>query len=117
MIPLLVALLLAQQAVTGTATVKIRPKIVITSPLALPEAYEGTPYSYQFTATGGKPPYVWTATQCVKLYPDGTTGNCASATAGLNVPSGLTLGPDGKLYGTPNESGEFSISVSVSDTK
>src|SRR5262249_40800974 len=56
-----------------------------------------TPYTGQFTATGGTPPYSW------------------SVTPGF-LPSGLGLdSPTGILSGTPTQSGQFTFAVAVTD--
>ncbi len=58
-----------------------------------------TPYSFQFTATGGYLPLSWTVT------------------AGT-LPPGLTLNPDGTLTGTPTKASStpFAFTVTVSDS-
>ncbi len=53
-------------------------------------------YSGTFTATGGTPPYSWTAT---------------------GVPDGMGLSSAGILGGTPKAAGKASISVKVTDSK
>ena len=67
----------------------------ITSPAALPNACQGQAYSSPFQATGGTPPYRWTIE---------------------TLPLGLTLDEaTGTLAGTPSESGDFQLVVSVDD--
>jgi hypothetical protein len=63
---------------------------------ALPPAFLGTFYSSELTATGGVPPYAW------------------SAPGGL--PPGLSLMPDGTLSGTPTEWAIWEFPLRVSDT-
>src|SRR6185295_14043992 len=75
--------------------------IVIATPLllttaSLPDATAGSPYSQALTATGGTPPYLW------------------SALSGL--PPGLTLAASGIISGTPTASGPFSITLRVTDS-
>lgn len=62
----------------------------------LPGAQVGVPFAYALGASGGTPPYSWTAT------------------AGL--PSGLTLGSSGVLQGTPSVAGSYNIVVTVTDS-
>jgi large repetitive protein len=64
-----------------------------TSPLAA--GTTGSPYSLQFTASGGSAPYTWTAT---------------------SLPSWLTLSASGLLQGTPPNAGSFNFSVTVTDS-
>lgn len=61
----------------------------------LPEAKVGEVYSAQFMAKGGTPPYSY-------------------RTASV-LPQGLVLGATGLLTGTPTESGQFALVVSVTD--
>jgi len=62
----------------------------------LPDGQVGAPYSAQFSAGSGKPPYTW---------------------RGTNLPDGLGLDPTtGLLSGTPKTPGRFSFSVSVIDS-
>ncbi len=70
--------------------------LVITSKSPLPQGEDGTPYSFQFVATGGTQPYGW------------------MITAGA-LPKGLSLGSDGLLSGTPDDHGDFTFSVRVVD--
>jgi hypothetical protein len=53
--------------------------------LSLPEAFEGTPYSFQLQATGGTPPYKWTMLTAIP--------------SGLNI--GLTFSAEGLMSGSP----------------
>jgi len=59
-----------------------------------PPGLVGVPYSYQFTATGGWPPYKFTK----------QVGE---------FPPGLTLTDSGLISGTPTQSGEFSFWMDV----
>ncbi len=61
----------------------------------LPAGQLGAPYSAQFNATGGTPPFTWTAT---------------------GVPAGLIFSNAGLLSGTPTASGTFTIAVTVTDS-
>ena len=61
---------------------------------ALPKGYQCNPYSFQLSATGGKPPYIWKAT--------GQPSTMAMSSGGiLSAPVGLV--------------GSWSIQVTVSD--
>jgi large repetitive protein len=63
---------------------------------ALPEAFVGTAYSYQLTATGGVLPYTWTGT--------GT------------LPLGVAL-VNGALTGTPTATGTSTLGFTVTDAQ
>lgn len=68
--------------------------IATTSPL--PAATVGAAYSVTFAASGGTPPYQWSATQ--------------------GLPTGLTLSPGGVLSGKPTSPGTFNqLSIQVTD--
>lgn len=69
-------------------------KIASKSPL--PDAEEGTPYSFQFKAIGGVQPYGWMV----------LSGN---------LPPGLSLAFDGLLSGTPSGHGPYDFKVRVVD--
>jgi hypothetical protein len=71
----------------------VDPKLTITS-LTPPKATQGQSYSFQFTATGGSTPYLWSAT---------------------GLPDGLVLSPEGILSGVPTLSGSYSVVVTVKD--
>ncbi len=62
----------------------------------LADGTEDQAYSHTFTATGGTPPYSFSLA-------DG------------NLPTGLSLTPNGELSGTPTESGTFSFTIEVAD--
>jgi hypothetical protein len=70
------------------------PTISTTPP---PTAIVGTPFSFQFTASGGLAPLVWSET-----------------TVGQPLPN-LGVGLDGVLSGTPSGAGIFPITVNVID--
>ena len=67
------------------------PQITTTS---LPGAVVNGAYQLSLTATGGLPPYQWTAT---------------------GLPESLAISASGILSGTPREIGVFPVSISVSD--
>jgi hypothetical protein len=75
----------------------IFPAIVV-SPSSLPAGQVGTPYSQTITATGGT-----------------GTGFTFSVTGG-SLPPGLTLTPGGLLSGTPTTAGNFSFTVTATDS-
>jgi hypothetical protein len=62
---------------------------------ALPGGVVGDRYDHALQASGGIPPYQWSATG--------------------ELPPGLTLSEDGLLSGTPSAAGSWSIAVRVSD--
>jgi hypothetical protein len=69
--------------------------LTITTTSPLPGGTVGVPYSQLLQATGGTPPYTWTAT---------------------GVPAGLTLSSNGTLSGTPTATGTSGIVVTVTDS-
>ena len=69
--------------------------IAITSPSVIPvQGIYGSPYSYQFEASGGGAAKTWSAT---------------------GLPSGLTMSTTGLLSGTLNAAGSYLITVTVTD--
>lgn len=64
---------------------------------SLPDATQGSAYSHQLVASGGRSPYTWTQVS-------GT------------LPPGITLSSTGILSGSPSTTGPFSFSVEVSDS-
>lgn len=64
---------------------------------ALPGAIKGSAYSATLTATGGTSPYNWSI-------------------ASGQLPTGLTLSSTGTISGTPTASGEFNVTVQVTDS-
>jgi hypothetical protein len=79
----------------ATASVNILPALTITT-LRLPNGTAGTPYSATVAATGGTPPYTWTAT---------------------GLPAGLLLDhASGLISGTPTALGTSPVSVTVTDS-
>lgn len=60
----------------------------------LPKGSLWNPYSFQFHATGGLEPYNWER-------------------RGGQLPKGLRIESDGKLVGTPEESGQFTLIIAV----
>ncbi len=80
---------------TGTISFFCQSCTLTISPSSLPEGSVGTYYYVQFTATGGTAPYYF--------YTEG-------------MPSWLSLTSEGKLYGTPQEAGTWSVYIGVSDS-
>jgi len=64
---------------------------------SLPSGMVGTAYAASLVATGGNPPYTWTATG--------------------SLPPGLTLNANGTINGTPTASGSYTVSVRVADSQ
>ena len=87
----------SSQSITSTFSLTINaPALQITTVAPLFTGTVGVGYSQSFSATGGKPPYTWSAA--------GDTG-------------GLTLDPStGVLRGTPQTAGTFSFTIRVADS-
>jgi hypothetical protein len=64
---------------------------------SIPDAYQGTPYSYQLTACCGTAPYTW------------------SIWSG-SLPAGLTLSSSGLISGTPTTVGYTLVYIRVTDS-
>ena len=71
------------------------PQPVITSG-SPPNAISGQGYNFQFTVSGGTPPYLWTIAQGA-------------------LPPGMTLSSGGALTGIPNTPGVYLFDVKVTD--
>jgi hypothetical protein len=85
----------ASASQTYTLTV-VQPPLTITTASPLPTGQKSSAYSTTFAATGGRPPYSWSAT---------------------GLPTGLTLASTtGVLSGTPTQEGLFQIAVTVTDS-
>ena len=67
-------------------------------PGGLPASEQGVSFDGKLTATGGTGTFTWTL-------------------AGGAPPTGLTLGPDGTITGTPATAGKFSFTAQVTDTE
>jgi hypothetical protein len=90
--------------VAGTVTLELAraqqasdPSQLAVDATALPRATPRHPYKFQFQAHGGIPPMKWTL-------------------AAGSVPTGMKLGDDGVLAGTPGTVGDFRFTVAVTDT-
>jgi hypothetical protein len=84
------------QSATQPLSIAIGAALTITT-TSLPNALANSAYSQPLAASGGTTPYAW------------------SITAGA-LPSGLTLTPNGSIYGTPNASGTFNFATQVTDS-
>lgn len=69
---------------------------VLVDPSPLPVAAAGIRYEAQLSATGGVPPYRWRALS--------------------DLPVGLSLDPNGRVFGTPGRPGDFIFRVEVTDS-
>ncbi len=65
------------------------------STAAIPQGAAGVAYTFSMTATGGAPPYTWTA---------------------ISVAPGLVLNSAGVIAGTPTTAGAFNFTVQVTDS-
>jgi hypothetical protein len=75
----------------------LQPVVITTS--NLPPATQGSFYSFLLSAAGGSQSFTWSAVT-------------------NTLPAGLSINPvTGELHGTPSQSGNFNITVNVSDTQ
>jgi hypothetical protein len=75
----------------------LQPVVITTS--NLPPATQGSFYSFLLSAAGGSMSFTWSAVT-------------------NTLPNGLSINPvTGELHGTPSQSGNFNITVNVSDTQ
>lgn len=65
---------------------------------SLPKGRAGSPYEAQLLAEGGQAPYAW------------------SLVSGV-WPAGIQLAPEGTVFGTPTETGDFPVQVRVTDSR
>lgn len=85
------------QTATISTTVIVGPAPLQISTTTLPNATVGTLFLALLAATGGKPPYQWSA-------------------ASGSLPAGLTLGASsGQITGTPAQASSSSVSLEVTD--
>jgi hypothetical protein len=73
---------------------KVYEALAITT-TSLPDGRIDNPYSATLEASGGKPPYTWDVT---------------------GLPAGLGFDAAGTISGTPTETGEFTVGVTVTDS-
>ena len=82
---------------SATASVTVTPPPVSITTTSLLNATAGTAYSNALTATGGTLPFIWTL----------SSGS---------LPSGITVQSAGSISGTTSQTGQFNITVEVSDS-
>lgn len=73
------------------------PTLTASPPPTLPGGTVGVAYSVLLTTNGGTAPYTY------------------AVTAG-SLPAGMTLGTDGRFFGTPTQAGGYSFSVTATDS-
>jgi hypothetical protein len=79
---------------SGNISVTVDPSSLKVSTSVLPGGALTSPYSGSLTATGGTPPYTWTAS---------------------GLPNGITLSSSGAFGGTPTSPGQFTVTATVKD--
>jgi hypothetical protein len=85
-----------QHTATRIFSLVVSPVTLAIPPATLASGTAGVPYSQPLSATGGTPPYSWSAT---------------------GLPAGLNIDPNsGTLTGTPLAAGQFQIVVQVTDS-
>ena len=84
----------AQTPIAGTATGQLTVQILGLTTTTIPAGAATVPYSATFAATGGTPPYVFSAS---------------------GLPAGFTLSGSGTLSGTPAAQGSLSFNVQAGD--
>jgi hypothetical protein len=84
----------AMSTASATLSLVVAPAALEVTTTSLPEAQVGVAYSASLAATGGVPPYSWTAT---------------------GLPAGLTCAA-GVISGTPTTAGTDSVVVTVTDS-
>jgi large repetitive protein len=85
---------------TETETLVVRQPVVVNSPFrgAAPQKSEvGIPFTAAQTASGGNGTFTW------------------ALASGSSLPTGLVLGPDGSISGTPALPGRFTFALNVTD--
>jgi len=87
----------AQSTTQSPVDTQTPPTALSVSTTSLPNAVKEIEYSATLTAQGGTPPYAWKA----------VSGQ---------LPAGLTLSSAGVLSGKPSSTGEFDITVQVTDS-
>jgi uncharacterized protein (TIGR03437 family) len=95
---------------TASGTLFAQGLTIVNSP---PSGVVGTPYTFQFMATGGSGSYQW---QWFPLQPSAVRAHTTGPVD--EIPPGLTLSPSGMVTGTPTQSSTgFAVTVSVTDTQ
>jgi hypothetical protein len=76
-------------------SIVILPPLLVILTAGLPSSQVGVPYTVQFYAANGQPPYAWTAT---------------------GTPPGIAMSASGSLSGTPTADGTFPVTVTATDS-
>jgi alpha-tubulin suppressor-like RCC1 family protein len=84
------------QGISKTVGVTVALPPLLVTATTLPDGTVGLPYAAQLAASGGTPPYTWSAS---------------------GVPTGLTLSPSGALSGTPRATLHTTVTVTVTDAR
>jgi hypothetical protein len=85
-------------------TVTVHPPLQVTTTTTLRTGTVGVPYSSDFTAQGGLPPYTWFVVNNINELPPGLTRPLGSPDT------------DNVLTGTPTQPGTFSFPMQVQDS-
>ncbi len=94
----------ASATITRTFTLNVSPFSITAGNPPNARQLSGTPYSFQFQATGGTSPYTYS------LAPNpNSLGQDA-------LPAGLSLNSSGLLSGTPTGTGSFNFQLTVTDS-
>jgi hypothetical protein len=91
----------SHNSVSLNYSINVANQTILISPAAVPSGIASVPYSVQFSATGGTPPYTFLAR-------DSSSGVSAD-------PGGLVLSPGGLLQGIPG-AGNWSFVVQATDS-
>jgi hypothetical protein len=78
----------------SAASLTVSPPTILLAPAALAGAMYKTPYSLTVTASGGTPPYTFTA---------------------IGLPPGMSVSASGILAGTPTAAGTYTVSIRATD--
>jgi len=85
----------AQNSASKSFALRILPPPLLITTASLPEGRNGDAYSAALAASGGTPPYQWSA---------------------ASLPPGLSMTTAGVITGSPSVTGSFSITVTVTDS-
>ena len=84
-----------QGSATGSFVIRIAAGALTITTSSLPAGTLGASYTATLAATGGAPPYTWSAS---------------------GLPSGLSISSAGVISGTPTAAGSFSVTVQATDS-